>query len=150
MIQFNIFYSCSNPITNEIMKLKNKSIKLGIIFSIINLCLEVFFFLVNIPFILYDIVKDSDCIKKSYYSGNFNSYTNKNDIKKRKRNIPPKIKPGDGIQEKPVGEVKLSNDMRTQENQLNQTMNNNHNFNQNIDLEVFQKAVPGTTSKENI
>ena len=66
IIHYIIFYNCSDSITNEILRIKNKKPKIGIIFSSINLSLEVFFILANILFILYEIIKNKCCQKKSY------------------------------------------------------------------------------------
>ena len=66
IIHYIIFYNCSDSVTNEILRIKNKKTKIGIIFSSINLGLEVFFILANILFILYKIIKNKCCQKKSY------------------------------------------------------------------------------------
>ena len=146
IIHFRIFYNCSDSITNEMFKKENKNTKNIIIFSSINLGFEVLFLFVNILFVLFDTIKHCDCLKKSYYSGNHDSDTNKSNVNKNNSNVYFKNKPNNGIQEKPVGEV--NNDIRSQENQLNQTTNNN---NQNTDVEVFPQTGPAApTSKENI
>ena len=124
---------------------ENQNIKNIIIFSSINLGFEVLFIFVNILFLLFDIIKDCDCLKKSYYPGNHDSNTNKSNVNKNNSNVYFKNKRNTGIQEKPVGEA--NNDIRSQENQLNQTTNNN---NQNTDVEVFPQGIPAPTSKENI
>ena len=145
IIHFRIFYNCSDSITNEMFRKENQNIKNIIIFSSINLGFEVLFIFVNILFLLFDIIKDCDCLKKSYYPGNHDSNTNKSNVNKNNSNVYFKNKPNIGNQEKPVGEA--NNDKRFQENQLNQTTNNN---NQNTDVEVFPQGIPAPTSKENI
>ena len=153
MIHCKIFYNCSDFITNEMIKEGNKRIKNGIIFSAINLGFDIFFYFVNILFIIYNKISkckcECDCLKKILQRNN-NSYKNENVAKHQNNNVSSGKKPNKRIQEKPVSEVKINNDMNTQENQLNQTMNNDELNYPNTNLEVFPNNIQAATSKEKI
>ena len=63
IIDNDLFYDCSDPITNEVLRQENKNTKKSILWTIINLGGDVFFLVYNslVVLIFYIINKCKDC-----------------------------------------------------------------------------------------
>ena len=140
IVKYNILYNCSDIITNEIFKQEHDKNKQNILYTIINLAADVFFFLFNgiLFLIIFLIIKYEknillNNVKKSHI--NSNSDIPQNDVS------------SDKIPKEAVKEVIVNNNVETQIEQT-QIHRDNNNINHNSDLGLPTSNSQGNNSEK--
>ena len=128
IIEYNVSYDCSDEITNELFKHENDDVKENILYTSINLGLDIFFILLNglsmLICFLIDKIKDKQKAS-SKKKEKINNDNNKNNYAKNNINA-------DGINKDPIKEVIVNNGNLAISNQFNKPNDNNNKINNNV------------------
>ena len=129
IIYYDISYECSDDITNELIRKEYKNRDKSIIYTVANLIIDLFVFLLNIIPLLIIFIKSklSDCAKE-----------NKEQNKNLQNNYNSKNAP-----EQPIAQENLNVQRRLpslDENKINNQIDNN-NQNQENPYPILQKKV---------
>ena len=158
MIKYNTSYDCSDEITNEILKAEiNTNESEMILYTVINLGLDAFFFSFNIIAILSFFINEKIREKKFIQGLKKNEEKNNN-----KKNYEENKNNSNEINKTPVKEVIVDNKIPEISNQISKTVNNSINksivdkFNNNpnpppiLDLSAKLPVERGDISNVNI
>ena len=145
IIANNISYNCSDAITNEVLRKENENTKKSIIYTAINLGLNIFIFLFNVCAIILFFLMEKYNLFKTNHSDN----TIRNDISEKNNNSDQnKFKSG-AISDFPVREVIVNNETPKEAQPFSNQINNN-NPNQIYDLGVPPTLEQGISSNTKI
>ena len=124
IINNDLSYNCSDAITNEVLKKENDNTKKSVIYTSINLGLNIFTFFINIftMMIIY-LMEKFNCFYFAYNRNNIRTSIKEKDFN-------PSEKAFNNINEVPAREVVVNNRTPIQENQYN----NNENHIENLDV----------------
>ena len=124
IIYNDLSYNCSDDITNEVSKKENQNTKASILYTSVNLGLDIFIILINVLVVLINCLINKYRERKIFYD----SYNVKlkSDIKEKNLNFNSaqnKYKSG-GICKEPEMEVTVDNRTPIQEGQINKPTDN--------------------------
>ena len=127
VIYYDLAYSCSDEITNEVLKNENRNTKISILYLAVNLGLDVFIILINVSVYLINKIKDkyketeyNYPPQPQIYEKNFNNNNINNNY-----NTPNKPVLNNNINNinQPAREVVVDNKIPTQGEQVNKPVN---------------------------
>ena len=160
IIKYDLAYECSDEKTNEVSRLENLNTKKSILYTGVNLGLDIFYVLFNVFAHLVILIKNKleDCeFEFNVFSRNKDKETNNSDYNNNNKN---NFNANDHYKE-PIREVIINNGTPNQydnkpldndnfNNHINKNINNN-NFDTPInDLGVPPAIVPGFASDANL
>ena len=154
IIKYDLAYECSDEKTNEVSRLENLNTKKSILYTGVNLGLDIFYILFNVFAHLVILIKNKleDCeFEFNLFSRNKDKETNNSDYNNNKNDFN-----ANDHYKKPIREVIVNNGTQNQydkpldndnfNNHINKNINNN-NFDTPInDLGVPPAIAPGFTS----
>ena len=142
MIKYDLAYNCSDEKTNEVLRLENLNTKKSILYTGVNLGLDIFYILFNVFAHLVVLIK-----KKIEFNSSFNrnkdKETNNSSYNKNKNDFIVS-----DLYKEPVREVIVNNGTPNQfdkpvvNNNSNNNINNNFNNNNNFDAPNNDLGVP--------
>ena len=131
IIHNDLSYKCSDDITNEISKKENENTKKSILYTTINLGLNIFTFLINIlTMVIIYLIEKFGCFLFSNNNDN-----NRPSIMEKNFNPGEKEFKSDNINETNDREVVVNNRMPVQDNQY--INRQNHNANLGVPAQIF-------------
>ena len=127
----DLSYNCSDDITNEVLKKENENTKKSILYTTINLGLNIFTFLINIlTMVIIYLIEKFGCFLFSNNNDN-----NRPSIMEKNFNPGEKEFKSDNINETNDREVVVNNRMPVQDNQY--INRQNHNANLGVPPQIF-------------
>lgn len=124
IIYNDLSYNCSDDITNEVSKKENQNTKSSILYTSVNLWLDIFIILINVLVVLINCLINK-CRERKIFYDSYN-LKHKPDIKEKNFNFNSaqnKYK-SDGISKEPEMEVTVYNRTPIQEGQINKPTEN--------------------------
>ena len=144
IIKYDLSYDCSDEKTNEVLRLENLNTKKSILYTGVNLGLDIFYILFNVLAHLVILIKEQweDC-EFNLFNRNKDKETNNSNYNNNKNNFNV-----NDLYKEPIREVIVNNGIPNQfdkpviNNNYNNFNNLNNNINNNPDTPINDLGVP--------